>query len=284
MGGARPDGEQALLDAARSGDPDAIEALVQRYESHVYRFGMTMCRNEDDARDVLQDTLLAMARSLKTFRADSSLTTWLYTIARHACTKRRRRRASAPRQVVSLESLDGADRDRLASAAPNPEVAAVSHEQRAALEAAIRSLDPAQRVVLLLRDVDGLSAPEAAEVLGLSIAAVKSRLHRARLAVRSALAPMLANLPTAPTRAGQCPDVLSALSRHLEGDLSAQDCATMEAHVTECQACHTVCDSLRQALAICRSSPLPEVPVATRDRVRRAIRACLATDSSARLG
>lgn len=278
MDDARTAAERALVEAARSGDRDALEALVQRYEPHVYRLGMTMCHNEEDARDVLQDTLLAMARSLTTFRGDSSLSTWLYTIAHHACAKRRRRRVSAPRQIVSLESLDGADRNRLASTAPNPEVAAVTHEQRAALEAAIRSLEPAQRVVLLLRDVEGLSAPEAAEVLGLSVAAVKSRLHRARLAVRGALAPVLARLPTTPPAARQCPDVLSALSRHLEGDLSARDCAAMETHVKECPACHTVCDSLRQALAICRASPLPEVPAATRDRVRQAIRACLAAD------
>lgn len=283
MDDARTDEERTLLDAARSGDRDALEALVRRYEPHVYRFGMTMCHNEDDARDVLQDTLLAMARSLKTFRADASLSTWLYAIAHHACAKRRRKPVSAPRQVVSLENLDGADRDRLASAGPDPEAAAVAHERRDALEAAIRSLDPAQRVVLLLRDVEGLSATETAAALGLSVAAVKSRLHRARLTVRSALAPVLATLPTATPRAGQCPDVLSALSRHLEGDLSALDCAAMETHVKACHACHTVCDSLRQALALCRASPLPEVPTDTRDRVRQAIRACLAPDSRVRM-
>jgi RNA polymerase sigma-70 factor (ECF subfamily) len=270
-----------LLDAARSGDRDALDALVTRYEPHVYRFGMTMCHDAEDARDVLQDTFLAMVRSLKTFRADSSLSTWLYTIAHHACVKRRRRRASAPRQVVSLEALEGTDRNRLASPGPNPEAAAVSNERRSALEAAIRSLEPAQRVVLLLRDFEGLSAPAAAKILGLSVTAVKSRLHRARAAVRAALTTPAGKRPPVPPGAGQCPDVLAALSRYLEGDLTASDCAAMEAHLGECASCRTTCESLRQVLAGCRASPVPEVPPATRDRLREAIRACLAVEAPA---
>jgi RNA polymerase sigma-70 factor (ECF subfamily) len=273
--------EGALLDAARWGDRDALDALVTRYEPHVYRFGLTMCHNEDDARDVLQDTLLAMVRSLNSFRADSSLSTWLYAIAHHACLKRRRRRASAPRHVESLETLDESQRDRLPAPGPSPEAAAAAHETHAALDDAIRALDPAQRVVLLLRDVEGLSAPAAAEALGLSVAAVKSRLHRARLAVRAALAPLLARPPASP-RADHCPDVLAVLSRHLEGDLSTQDCAAMESHIERCPSCRTACASLRQVLAMCRTSPVPDVPAATRDRLREAIGVCLATELPAR--
>jgi len=279
---ARATAERALLDAARSGDRDALDALVTRYEPHVYRFGLTMCRDVEDARDVLQDTFLAMVRSLKTFRAESSLSTWLYAVAHHACIKRRRRRASAPRQVASLEALDDDDLGRLASPGPNPEVAAVSHERRAALEAAIRSLEPAQRVVLLLRDVEGLSAPAAAEVLGLSVAAVKSRLHRARVAVREALAPVIGTQSPASSRAGRCPDVLAALSRHLEGDLSRGDCAAMESHLEGCPACRTACDSLRQVLASCRSSSAPDVPASTRARLREVLRTCMAAETAAR--
>lgn len=283
MEDARTAAEGTLLDAARSGDRDALDALVTRYEPHVYRFGLTMCRDAEDAREVLQDTFLAMVRSLKTFRADSSLSTWLYAVALHACMRRRRRRASAPRQVASLEALDGADLGRLASPAPNPEVAAVSHERHAALEAAIRSLDPAQRVVLLLRDVEGLSAPAAAEVLGLSVAAVKSRLHRARVTVRAALAPLLGTRPPPVSpRAGRCPDVLAALSRHLEGDLSTGDCAAMETHLESCPSCRTECDSLRQVLASCRASSAPDVPASTRARLREVLRTCMAAETGAR--
>jgi RNA polymerase sigma-70 factor, ECF subfamily len=271
--------ERALLDAARSGNRDALDALVTRYEGHVYRFGLTMCHDAEDARDVLQDTLMSMARSLGNFRADSSLSTWLYTIANRACLKRRRRRVSAPRHVVSLETLDGVQRDQLAAPGLNPEAAAVAHETQAALDKAIRALEPAQRAVLLLRDVEGLSAPAVGEALGLSVPAVKSRLHRARLAVRAALAPALGKVPlTAP--AEQCPDVLTALSRHLEGDLSAQQCADMEAHIEGCRSCRTACESVRQVLAMCRSSEVPIVPASTRNRLREAIRSCVARETA----
>lgn len=273
--------ERALIDAARSGDRTAIEALVTRYEPHVFRFGVSMCGDADEAREVLQDTFLAMVRSLKTFRADSSLSTWLYAIAHHACMKRRRRRVSAPRQVVSLDDLDGADRERLASPSPSPEVAVATHEQRTALDAAIASLDPAQRVVLLLRDVEGLSAPEAAEALGVSVAAVKSRLHRARVALRATLAPLRQRASAERAKGPRCPDVLAALSRHLDGDLSAADCAAMEAHIEGCHGCRTACEAVRQVLSMCRASPLPVVPASTRHRLREAIRVCLAADSVA---
>jgi RNA polymerase sigma-70 factor (ECF subfamily) len=279
--GAHSVAEGALLDAARSGDRDALDALVTRYEPHVYRFGMTMCHNEDDARDVLQDTLLAMVRSLKSFRSDSSLSTWLYAIAHHACLKRRRRRASAPRHLESLDTLDESQRDRLPAPGPSPEAAAAVDQTHAALDVAIRALEPAQRVVLLLRDVEGLSAPAAAEALGLSVAAVKSRLHRARRALREALAPLLGKRPPVSPRADHCPDVLTALSRHLEGDLSAQDCAAMESHIDGCSSCRTACASLRQVLAMCRASSVPDVPASTRDRLREAIGVCLATESPA---
>lgn len=254
---------------------------MTRFAPHVYRFGMTMCHDEEDARDVVQDRLLAMVRSLKTYGADSSLSTWLYAIAHHACAKRRRRRVSAPRQVVSLDRLDGADRNRLASSAPSPEVTALSNQQRTTLEAATRSLEPAQRVVLLLRDVEGLSAPAAAGALGLSVAAVKSRLHRARVSLRAALAPLREGVATAPRR-HRCPDVVAALSRHLEGDLSARDCAAMEAHIEGCPSCRTACESVRQVLAMCQASAVPVVPAATQDRLREAIRDCLAVDVPAR--
>jgi RNA polymerase sigma-70 factor (ECF subfamily) len=279
---ARTAAERALLDAARSGDRDALDALVTRYEPHVYRFGLTMCHDAEDARDVLQDTFLAMVRSLKTFRADSSLSTWLYAVAHHACVKRRRRRASAPRQIASLDALDGTELSRLASPAPGPEAAVLSRERHAALDAAIRSLEPGQRAVLLLRDVEGVSAPAAAQILGLSIAAVKSRLHRARVAVRAALVPLLGTRPPESAGTGRCPDVLAALSRHLEGDLSTGDCAAMETHLEGCPSCRNACDSLREVLATCRASSVPNVPSSTRERLREVLRSCMAAESGAR--
>src|SRR5215470_15526196 len=83
--------DDELLAAARAGDAAALEELLERHQAQVYRFGMKMCRDPEDAKDVLQDTLLAMARNVRDFRGASSLSTWLYTIARSFCIKKRRR-------------------------------------------------------------------------------------------------------------------------------------------------------------------------------------------------
>ena len=182
-------GDERLLAAARAGDKQALEALLERHQEQVYRFGMKMCRDPEDARDVLQDTLLAMARSVRDFRGASSLSTWLYTVARSFCIKKRRRSKFAPEEERSLESDVASEAKRLAAPGDHPDDALAGREVERALEQAIGALEPTYREVLLLRDVEGLSASEVAEVLGVSVQAVKSRLHRARQKLRDALAP-----------------------------------------------------------------------------------------------
>jgi RNA polymerase sigma-70 factor (ECF subfamily) len=274
--GADTADDRALLSAARAGDRDALEALLARYQPMLFRFGMKMCGDVEDARDVLQETSLAMARSLGDFRADSTLSTWLYAIARSFCTRKRRRSRYAPARVESLDAPDSAHLADLPASGQTPEQAAAGEEVRAALDAAIRSLEPAQREVLVLRDIEGLSAAEVGEVLGLKVAAVKSRLHRARLAVRQQLAPILAPAKAERVADRRCPDVLTAFSRHLEGELGPDACSKMEAHLAGCEACRGTCESLKRALALCRSTPSIEVPAAVQQSVRQALRAHLA--------
>lgn len=264
-----------LVQAAQDGDTEALDALLRGYQPRIYRFGMKMCRDPEDAQDVLQETLFAAARTLHGFRGASSVSTWLYTIARSFCIKRRRRSIFAP-EVVSLES-QAPEARTAADTAPGPERALADREVAAALDVAIAALQPGDREVLLLRDVEGLSASEVAEVTGLSVAAVKSRLHRARSAVRARLAPVLA--PTAPAPAavtGVCPDVVSLLSRHLEGEIAADVCAEMERHVAACGRCRAACNSLRQTLQLCGSMPSAAVPETLQESIRRGIRGLLA--------
>ncbi len=196
-----------LLAAARLGDADALEGLILRYQPRVLRFGVKMCGDPEDAGDIAQETLLVMARSLREFRGEASVSTWLYTIARSFCIKKRRRSKFAPAHEESLEGLEDARRDGLADPAPGPEQTAFGREVESALAAAIDALDPDQREVLVLRDIEGLTAPEVAQVIGLSVDAVKSRLHRARLAVRQRVAPVLGMSTDWPMSVG-CPDVL----------------------------------------------------------------------------
>ena len=127
------------------------------------------------------------------------------------------------------------------------------------------------REVLLLRDVEGLSAAEVAEAIGVSVEAVKSRLHRARVAVREKVAPLLSSEPESPLTEA-CPEVVSLFSRHLEGEISAPVCEEMERHLAGCPRCRERCSTLQATLASCARAPLPDVPAPVQHEVRLALR------------
>jgi RNA polymerase sigma-70 factor (ECF subfamily) len=258
--------EADLLAAAQAGDDDALAELLARHQDQIYRFGLRMCRDPDDARDVVQDTLLAMARGVRDFRGGSSLSTWLYAIARSYCIKQRRRSKFAP---ATIEPLD--DARAVADPARGPDEDLAGKRLATALEDAIAALEPSYPEVLVLRDVEGLSAAEVAEVVEVSVDAVKSRLHRARSAVRAALAPLLED-PAATSAAGGCPDLVETFSRHLEGEIGPEMCAAMERHLEGCPRCRGQCDALRRSLSVCRSLPAAPVPPAVQRAVRRAVR------------
>lgn len=176
-GGVEPaPDDRDLIEAARGGDRAAVDALLARYERPIYRFGLRMCGDEESAREVLQETMIAAFRHLRGFRGDAALSTWLYRIARSFCIKERR-------GGRAMEALD----ERLADAGPTPAVRTHVREIGAALIAAIGALPPEQRDVLILRDVEGRSADESARMVGIEVGALKSRLHRARAALRERL-------------------------------------------------------------------------------------------------
>lgn len=269
--------DDTLLARARAGDPQSLETLLERHQAQVYRFGMNMCRDAEDAKDVLQDTLLAMARGVRDFRGASSISTWLYTIARSFCIKKRRKSKFAPEEERSLDTGAAAEVRKLAATTRPADEALAAKQVERALEQAIAELEPMYREVLLLRDAEGLTAPEVAEVLGVTTQAVKSRLHRARLSVRERIAPLLgitANLPAAP---GTCPDVLMMFSQHLEDEISGDLCAQMERHLEGCQRCRGTCDTLKQTLALCRTAGASvPIPPTVQASVKSALRRFLA--------
>ena len=263
-----------LLEAARRGEPKAIANLLSENQGRIYRFSMKMCRQSEDAADVLQETLLAMARTIESFRGTSSLSTWAYTIARSFCIKKRRQGKHAPKRVESLEASSEAIR-RVAATGPGPDEEAETSELHQALDAAIGKLDPMYREVLVLRDVEGLSARETGEVLELGVPAVKSRLHRARATVRESMASFLDASVETPSPG--CPDVVTLLSKKLEGDIDARVCREMEEHVARCKRCDGVCDSLKKVLHLCQTAPEPQVPAAIQASVRKAVTELLAS-------
>lgn len=270
-----PADEGDLIERARSGDRAAVEDLLARHEGQVYRFGLKMCRDAEDAKDVLQETLLAAARGLRDFRGESSLSTWLFTIARSQCARRRRKAergaTQAPVGGEAEAALEAVDPGLL------PDERAEGRELGGELEVAILALEPSYREVLLLRDVEGLTAPEVAAALGISVEAVKSRLHRARLAVRARMAPLLGLPELRAPREGTCPEVVAIFSRHLEGEIDADTCAEMERHVQACARCRGACDSLRQTLAMCSATRTATVPPEVQRAVRSALHQALAS-------
>jgi RNA polymerase sigma-70 factor (ECF subfamily) len=269
------DTDQDLLQAVRGGDRRALERLLARHQSQIYRFGAKMCRDEEDAKDVLQETMIAAARTIPDFRGTSAVSTWLYAIARSFCIKKRRTSKFAPERIDSLEA-HAEQAAQIADTRRNPEEDVAGRQLQAALDDAIGSLDPMYREVLTLRDVEGLSAAEVAEVMGLSVEAVKSRLHRARTAVRERIAPLLGpTLPVA-TPAAQgpgCQDVVELFSRRLEGEIDAGACAELETHLQECASCRGRCESLRTTLALCKQAgAAAAVPAHVEKSVRDALR------------
>jgi RNA polymerase sigma-70 factor (ECF subfamily) len=273
----RPTDEQ-LVAAARDGNHSALERLLDRHQSRVFRFGKRMCGGDDDAQEVLQETLIAAARTLKDFRGASSVSTWLYTIARSFCLKRRRRHPLPvePFENVQHEAIQVVDERR------TPDEQLSSREAERFLLGIIGKLDPKYREVLMLRDAEGLSAAEAAAVLGLSVDAMKSRLHRARVAVRERTGMMVPSAQedvVRPPVDSACPDILKLFSRYLEDDISAEVCAEMERHLASCGKCRARCDSLRASLRLCRAAGQEEVPPAIAYSVRAAVRRVLDSTS-----
>ena len=260
---AEPDLD-ALVVRARKGDRAALEEVLARVAPSVHRFSTRMCRNVHDAEDVLQDTLLSVANHLGEFEGRSSLTSWVFALTRSACTRRRRGLKNQP-------PLSDAHLMRTEDHAPSPESQAADQELATALSKALDGLSEDHREVIVLRDIEGLSAPEAAEALGISVDALKSRLHRAREALREALRPVLE--PRISHVPSGCPDVAALWSKKLEGDLSQNDCSAMEKHLLGCPACNAACDALKQALSACRRIRTDDVPPEVQARVKAAVRA-----------
>jgi RNA polymerase sigma-70 factor, ECF subfamily len=162
-----PDDE--LIRRTAGGDHGAFDELVQRHGAAVLRFLRLLARC--DAEDILQDTFLAVYRSAAQYRGEASFRTWLFRIAKNAAYQARIRRARHGEWTSEFPALIGYD---------DPEQQAIRSQRLRALNAALASLDAEDREVIMLRDLRGISGDDTARVLGISLAAMKSRLHRAR--------------------------------------------------------------------------------------------------------
>jgi RNA polymerase sigma-70 factor (ECF subfamily) len=177
-----------LVRAAQGGDTRAFDELVRRYRDKVYRLSFKILRHEEDAAEALQDAFLSAYRGLRNFKSESTFSTWLYRIATNASLMKYRKRRD---NHVSLEQSqsrnDDAEPIELADWTTQPVDELLNAETRQVMEESVAKLPEDLRTVFLLRDDQELSNAEVAETLDLSVAAVKSRLHRARLLLRDRL-------------------------------------------------------------------------------------------------
>ena len=179
-----------FVERLRKGDKEACAICVREHSTNVYNLALKLTRDPAAAEDVLQETFLSAFKAIPRFEGKAQLSTWLYRIAHNAALMRLRKRQV---QTISLdepaENEEGVSEPReFADWSKNPEQVLLSDEMRRAMDEAIASLSETLKSVFVLRDVNGLSTSQTAEVLGLSEEAVKSRLLRARLALRERLA------------------------------------------------------------------------------------------------
>lgn len=179
----------------RAADPSrstaSFDALYRDHVDLMYRFATRLCGETEAAKDLVQETFLNAYRGYNAFRGDAQVSTWLYAIASRACMRMRRKRKGEPDRELSLEEFiptsEGEFRLQIPVEGLSPEEALQNKQLRQALDDAIARLPKKYRMVLILRDMEGLSAKEVGSIVGLNERAVKSRLHRARLFVRREL-------------------------------------------------------------------------------------------------
>jgi RNA polymerase sigma-70 factor (ECF subfamily) len=191
------DRDAALLAALRAGTPEAPELLVDTYGDRVYRLTYRITGSNEDAEEATQDALWTAARKIDSFKGESQFGSWLYRIAANAAYQKLRSRRTKAREIAIDDVLPAFDSEGLHFEpmddwAPRVDDNAVNGELRDVLEKAIADLPPDYRTALVMHDVEGMPNPDIAETLGISLPAVKSRVHRSRLFVRKKLADYLA--------------------------------------------------------------------------------------------
>jgi len=195
----RLDPDKGLLTALREREPTAAEALILAYGDRAYRLASRITGNAHDAEEAVQDAFWNVVRKIDTFRGDSAFGSWVYRIVANAAYQTLRTRQSRSRDVSWDEVLPVFDEDGrhvmpMADWSPCVDDPVVQKELRLAVTTAINELPAAYRMVLMLRDVEGLSTLETAEMLGLNVPTVKTRVHRARLFLRKQLSDAMTTL------------------------------------------------------------------------------------------
>jgi len=269
------------------GDEDALEQALSLLQNTIFRFSMRVCGQREDAEDTMQEVLVKSLPYLPKFESPKALLVWLYKVAKNRCLMSRRRSKFAPSRDLSLEELmpDPKELEKLGhEGSLNPETFAIRSEHATHLRAAIQRLPAPYRIVLVLRDMEGLTDEEVAEITGLRAGTVRVRLHRARLFVRKELmkgrgtrrekdnkkvAPLTREI-RAP-RPARCKVLFAELSDYLDEKLDDSLCKELERHFDSCAPCKVFLASLQATIEGCRASasqtPDPKRAAALRRKV-----------------
>ena len=193
MDTGRIDADARLVEALRRDDPEAPELLVETFGNRVYRLALRITGSNEDAEEAAQDALWTAARKIHTFKGESAFGSWLYRIAANAAYQKLRARRAKSAEIALDDVLpalddDGRHFEPMDDWSNRVDEQALQGELRRVLAEAIDALPPDYRTALVMHDVEGLSNPDIAEALGISLPAVKSRVHRSRLFVRQRLA------------------------------------------------------------------------------------------------
>src|SRR5579864_6079884 len=266
---------EKAVELLRRGDEASVEQALALLQNTVFSFSMRVCGHREDAEDTMQEVLLKSVPQLPKFDNPKALVVWLYKVAKTRCLMNRRRSKFAPAHELSLEELMP-DRNELellsATDKVNPEAFAIRSEQAWRLREAVQKLPPQYRIILVLRDMEGLTDDEVAEITGVRAGTVRVRLHRARLFVRKELMRMLTprGEKKAPKqthtgdefRPARCKAMFAELSDYLDEQLDDSLCEELERHMSDCGPCQAflatleaTIDQLRKPAADC---PLPE--------------------------
>jgi RNA polymerase sigma-70 factor, ECF subfamily len=265
---------QKAVQLLERGDDAALEQALALLQNTVFSFSMRVCGQREDAEDTMQEVLLKSVPHLRKFDSPKALVVWLYKVAKNRCLMSRRRSKFAPNPDLSLEELmpDRKELERLGTdGGINPEAFAVRSQEAGRLRDAVQRLPAQYRIVLVLRDMEGLTDEEVAEITGLRPGTVRVRLHRARLFVRKELMKVLKSrsgkaavasrafparhLGSDQPTPARCKAMFAELSNYLDEQLDDSLCEELERHLRGCEPCEVFLSSLKATIEHCRRSP-----------------------------
>jgi RNA polymerase sigma-70 factor (ECF subfamily) len=259
---------ERAVELLRGSNNASVEQALTLLQNTVFSFSMRVCGHREDAEDTMQEVLLKSIPQLPKFDNPKALVVWLYKVAKNRCLMNRRKSKFAPAHELSLDELmpDRKELNELSSDGRiSPEALAIRSEQASRLREAVQKLPPQYRIVLVLRDMEGLTDDDVAEITGIRSGTVRVRLHRARLFVRKEMmrvwkpraktkAPVQVKVPEK-IRPARCKAMFAELSDYLDEQLDDSLCDELEQHLDGCGPCRVFLASLEATIEQCRALP-----------------------------